>query len=149
MKIEAVDFAEYLAQIPEDRKEAFAKLREVINQHLPPGFEETILYGMPTWVVPKSIYPAGYHCDPKLPLYFTSIASQKGSVNWYANFGGDESLGEWLIAEYSKTGKKLDMGKSCVRFKRVQDIPFDLIAHVVSKTTVDQWVSYYESVVRR
>ncbi|MFM9874623.1 MAG: DUF1801 domain-containing protein [Fimbriimonadaceae bacterium] len=149
MKIEAETFDEYLAQIPEERQEAFKKLREVINQNIQPGFAEGILYNMPSWFVPKTIYPDGYHCDPKLPLYFGTIASQKNSINWYANFAGDEALKQWFLEEYAKTGHKLDMGKSCIRFKKLETIPYDLIGKVFASITVDKWVSYYESHVKK
>ncbi len=145
MMIVAENFEEYLAQIPEERREAFQKLREVIAQNINAGFEEGILYNMPSWFVPKSIYPPGYHCDPKLPLYFVSIASQKNSINWYANFGGDEDLQQWFIDEYAKTGHKLDMGKSCIRFKKLEAIPYDLIGQVTSKISVESYIAHYES----
>ncbi len=148
MKIEATNFDEYLEQIPVDRQQAFSKLREVINQNIQPGFEEGILYNMPSWFVPKSVYPAGYHCDPKLPLYFGSIASQKHSVNWYANFAGKDELRNWFIEEYAKTGHKLDMGKSCIRFKNLESIPYDLIGKVFASITIDEWISHYDAVIR-
>lgn len=148
MTIVAADFSEYLSLIPEDRRDAFARLRAVINEHLGDGFEEGMLYNMPSWFVPFENYPKGYHCDPKIPLYYTSIASQKNSINWYANFAGDESLKEWFVTEFARTGHRLDMGKSCVRFKKLEQIPFDLIGQVVAKTPMEKWVAHYEANVR-
>ena len=151
MQSSATTPQEYLASLPEQRKEAMAKLRQVINDNLPAGFEEIMIYGMLGWVVPHSIYPDGYHCDPKLPLSFINIASQKNFIALY-HFGiyADPNLMEWFVAEYPNYVKtKLDMGKGCVRFKKPETIPYELIGQVVSKITVQQWITLYETKVKR
>jgi uncharacterized protein YdhG (YjbR/CyaY superfamily) len=139
--------AEYIAAIPEERREVFTKLRETIQENIPDGFQEGMSYGMIGFVVPHSIYPSGYHCDPKLPLPFVSIASQKNFIALYhMGIYADPDLLEWFVTEYPKHCKtKLDMGKSCIRFKKPADIPFALIAKLMQKVSVDDWVDVYES----
>ena len=146
MKIESNNIKEYIENLPDDRKIVIEKLREIINQNLPKGFQETISYGMIGWVVPHSIYPAGYHCDPKLPVPFLSIASQKNFVAVYhMGIYADEKLLNWFVLEYPKHCKrKLDMGKSCIRFKKIEEIPFELIGELCEKMSVEQWVQLYE-----
>ena len=142
--------AAYFEGLPEERKAAMLALRKVIADNLPTGFEERICYNMPSFVVPHSIYPAGYHCDPKLPLSFISIASQKNYIvmhhlGLYAN----TTLLEWFTTEYAKrVPSKLDMGKGCVRFKKPDLIPFDLIADLASKVSPQQYIEFYESAFR-
>lgn len=140
-----------IAAIADERKSAVEKLRQTILQNLPEGFEETVSYGMISYVVPHSIYPKGYHCDPKIPLPFLSFASQKNSINLYhMGIYAEKSLYDWFIHEYPKhTSQKLDMGKSCIRFKKVNDIPLDLIATLVQKMTPKQWVELYEQAFRK
>lgn len=147
MKIEANNPEEYLKNIPEARQVSFRKLRNTIVENLPKGFEETMSYGMIGYVVPHSIYPSGYHCNPKLPLPFISIASQKNFIAFYhMGLYANQNLFEWFVKEYPKYSKyKLDMGKSCVRFKKVDDIPFDLLATLVQKISVEKWIEQYES----
>ncbi|GAB4149960.1 MAG: DUF1801 domain-containing protein [Bacteroidia bacterium] len=137
---------EYLKTLPEDRKDAFLELRNVILKNLPKGFEETISYGMIGYVVPHSVYPPGYHCDPKLPLPFVSIASQKNFIALYhMGIYADQALLEWFTNEYPKHSKaKLDMGKSCIRFKKPDQIPFKLIGELMKKISVKEWISIYE-----
>ncbi len=137
---------EYIDQIPEDRKEAMQRLRQVILENLPEGFIEEINYGMIGYVVPHSIYPSGYHCNPKLPLPFIAIASQKNFIALYhMGVYANPALYEWLVEEYPKHSKaKLDMGKSCMRFKKPEQIPFELIGQLVSKMTVEDWIQCYE-----
>ena len=132
--------------LPEDRKIAMQKLREVINANLPGGFDERISYGMIGWVVPHSAYAPGYHCDPKLPLPFLSIASQKNFIAVYhMGIYASKDLLDWFTAEYPKHVKtKLDMGKSCIRFKKPEAIPFGLIGELVSKMTMEDWINLYE-----
>lgn len=138
---------EYLTQIPEDRREAIAKLRKTIQKNLPKGFTEMMNYGMPSYVVPHSTYPNGYHCDPKLPLPFLSFASQKNFVALYhMGVYADPKLLKWFTEEYAKrVPGKLDMGKSCVRFKKPEQIPFELLGELCSKMTVKDWIGMYES----
>jgi len=140
-----------LASLPEDRKDAMQKLRDTIVQHLPEGFSEGMGYGMLGWAVPHSAYPSGYHCDPKLPLPFLSIASQKNFIALYhMGLYADTKLYEWFVTEYPKYSKfKLDMGKSCIRFKKPEAIPYELIGQLVSKMTMPQWIEIYESNLKK
>lgn len=142
---------EYIAELPEERTIAVQKLRDTIKKNLPKGFEETMSYGMIGYVVPHSIYPDGYHCSPELPLPFINIASQKNFIALYhSGMYADEKLLNWFVSEYPKyVSTKLDMGKSCVRFKKVDQIPFKLIAELVQKMSVQDWIGKYESAVKR
>lgn len=142
---------EYFATLPEDRRDAMAQLRKVIKKNLPKGFQEVMNYGMPGYVVPHKIYPAGYHCDPKLPLPFLGLASQKNSINFYhMGIYADPKLLNWFITEFPKhSKKKLDMGKSCVRFKKPEDIPFGLLGELVSKMSPQDWIALYEKNLKR
>lgn len=151
MTYEATSPAEYIAQIPDDRKPAFEKLRNIIKQNLPNGFEEGMLYKMPGFYVPLSKYPDGYHCQPNTPLPFISLASQKNSINLYhSGIYAKKELHDWFVKEYPKHAKyKLDMGKSCIRFKRLDDIPFDLIAKLCQKMHVDEWIDIYEKAIKK
>lgn len=151
MQYEANTPEEYIEMIPEDRKGPISKLREVILKNLPEGFEEGITYKMIGYYVPHSIYPSGYHCDPKLPLPFMSIASQKNFIGVYhMGVYSNKELYDWFVEEYGKRCKyKLDMGKSCVRLKRIDDIPYELIGELASKVTVEEWISWYEKSIKR
>lgn len=137
---------EYISQLPEDRQKVMNRLRQTILENLPKGFEETMSYGMIGYVVPHTIYTDGYHCDPKLPLPFMSIASQKNFIALYhMGIYADTELYNWFVGEYSKAiSTKIDMGKSCIRFKKLEAIPFDLIAKLCTKITVKQWINLYE-----
>lgn len=141
----------YIEQIADDKRDATSKLRDTLLQNLPTGFQETIGYGMIGYVVPKSTYPAGYHCDPKLPLPFISIAAQKNFIALYhMGIYADPELLEWFTTEYAKHSKtKLDMGKSCIRFKKPDAIPFDLIAQLAQKISVSDWIARYEENLKR
>ena len=143
--------SEYLANLPEDRREAFNKIRQVVLSSLPEGFEECMNYGMIGYVVPHSIYPSGYHCDPKLPLPFMNLASQKNFIAFYhMGIYGNPELMNWFVNEFPNYSKaKLDMGKSCVRFKKMNEIPFELIGELVKKMTVADWVNQYESLYKK
>ncbi|MEO0480494.1 MAG: DUF1801 domain-containing protein [Planctomycetota bacterium] len=140
----------YIDSLPDDRKAAVKKLRTVIRKNLPKGFKETINYGMPSYVVPHSKYPGGYHCTPELPLPFLSFASQKGFVALYhMGIYADAKLMKWFEKEYPKhVSTKLDMGKSCIRFKKIEIIPFELIGELVSKMSVEDWITLYEKNVK-
>lgn len=146
MTYDAKNIEEYLELIPIDRKEPIQKLREVILENLPKGFEEVIGYGMPGYVVPHSIFPEGYHCDPKLPLPFMGFASQKNFIAFYhMGIYANQELMDWFVNEYQKYSKlKLDMGKSCIRFKKINEIPYQLIGELVSKVTVEDWIQTYK-----
>ena len=141
---------EYIDQLPEDRKDPISKLRKIINQNIDKGFSEEINYGMIGWVVPHSLYPSGYHCDPKLPLPFLSIASQKHFVAVYhMGIYASPKLLDWFVSEYLKhCSNKLDMGKSCIRFKKIENIPYNIIGELVSKMSADEWIKLYESNVK-
>ena len=146
MQTQASTPDEYVEKLPEDRKELIQKLRNTIKKVLPKGFEEVVSYGMLGYVVPHSIYPKGYHCDPKQPLPFMALASQKNHIGFYhMGIYADEKLLNWFTTNYPKHCKtKLDMGKSCVRFKKPENIPFELLSELVQKMTVNDWVQLYE-----
>ena len=151
MQSKALTPEEYLFNLPEDRKEVIHKLRSIIKENLPQGFEEVMSYGMLGYVVPHSIYPKGYHCDTKLPLPFINLASQKNFIALYhMGIYADTSLLEWFVTSYQKQySSKLDMGKSCIRFKKMNDIPFELIAELVAKVSVNDWIATYESAFKK
>lgn len=151
MKIKANSPDEYISALPEDRKIVLSKMREVIMENLPFGFREEMNYGMIGYVVPHDIYPPGYHCDPKLPLPFINIASQKNFVALYhMGIYVNEELLNWFKKEYSNfTTSKLDMGKSCIRFKKMDSVPFDLIGKLASKISPKQWIEEYERNIKR
>ena len=137
---------EYVDQLPDDRKKVIAKLRTTLRKNLPKGFKEEMNYNMLGYVVPHKLYPGGYHCDPKLPLPFMNLASQKNFVAVYhMGLAADAKLLNWFVKRYSKTVEgKLDMGKSCVRFKNLENIPYDLIGELATKMTPQQWIKLYE-----
>lgn len=151
MQIEASSPKEYISKIPEDRIPYFKKLRQTILDTIPRGFEEQMSYGMIGFVVPKTIYPAGYHCNTDLPLPFVNIASQKNFIALYhAGIYANKEIHDWFVSEYPKHCKrKLNMGKSCVRFKNAAEIPFELIAELLKKISVQDWISMYETSIKR
>ncbi|CAM1350944.1 DUF1801 domain-containing protein [Tenacibaculum insulae] len=151
MKYEANSVEEYIAQIPEERQVVVEKLRVIIKKNLPKGFEEGMNYNMIGYYVPHTIYPAGYHCDTSLPLPFINVASQKNSINLYhSGIYAKKEMLDWFVEEYPKHCKrKLDMGKSCIRFKKIDDIPYDLIAELCTKITVDEWIAIYETAIKK
>jgi hypothetical protein len=151
MQYKASSPEDYISQVPEERKKALQTLRKVINDNLPDGFEEGLQYGMIGYYVPHSKYPNGYHCNPKEPLPFMSFASQKNSVNLYhSGIYAKRELYDWFVNEYPKHCKeKLDMGKSCIRFKKMDHIPFKLIGELSTKLTCDEWISIYESTIKK
>ena len=146
MKAPGTTVDEILNNIPEDRAEAFIKLHEVIINNLPEGYEAAISYGGLGYVVPHSVYPAGYHCKPAEPLPFAGIASQKNSINLYhMGIYAIPELLEWFVAEYPKHSRqKLDMGKSCIRFKKMNEIPYELIGELMQKISAHEWIEIYE-----
>lgn len=147
MQSEAQTPAEYLQSLPGERKQAFTELRNVILYNLPAGFEETMSYGMLGYVVPHSLYAPGYPCDPRLPLPFINLASQKNFIALYhMGLYADSDLLSWFTASYSQHSKaKLDMGKSCIRFQ----IPFVLIGELAGKMTAHDWIALYEDKLKR
>jgi len=147
----AITIDEYCHLVPIHQAESFALLRKTILDHLPDWFVECLNYGMLGYVVPHSIYPVGYHCDPKLPLPFIGLAYQKNSINMYHMWlYADRVLMDWFISERPKhTSIKLDMGKSCIRFKNYEKISYELLEELVEKTSVQEWVSLYEESLKR
>jgi Domain of unknown function (DU1801) len=145
MQSKAETVEQYIDELPEDRKLVMSQLRKTILDNLPNGFEEMMSYGMIGYIVPHSIYPSGYHCTPKLPLPFINLASQKNFVALYMMSMADQTLADWFTNEYPKHSKaKLDMGKSCIRFKKLDQIPYQLIGEAVSKVGVNDWIDFYE-----
>ncbi|MBI1838261.1 MAG: DUF1801 domain-containing protein [Flavobacteriia bacterium] len=147
MRIEAENFEKYLDLVPEERKVPLLNLRNCIIENLPEGFEEGPGYGMIGYSIPHSIYPDGYHCTPELPLPFAGFASQKNFIALYhMGIYADPKLLQWFIEEYPKHSKsKLDMGKSCIRFKKMSDIPYQLIGELMKKITVEKYIEIYET----
>jgi Domain of unknown function (DU1801) len=147
MQSKATTVDAYLAELPKDRQKAINQLRKVIKKNLPKGFKETMGYGMLGYVVPHSKYPAGYHCNPKDPLPFMNVASQKNFIAVYhMGVYANPKLLKWFTDAHAKASpKKLDMGKSCMRYKKAEDIPYELIGELASKMTVDDWITMYES----
>ena len=151
MKPTAKTVNDYLNELPEERKVPFLKLRNCILNNLPKGFEEEISYGMLGYVVPHDTYPNGYHCKPKLPLPFINLASQKNFIALHhLGIYSNPELLAWFTAEFPKHSvQKLDMGKGCVRFKKMDQIPFDLIAELAGKMSVENWIHYYEHQLKK
>lgn len=151
MSTKATTVKEYIDQLPEDRKSAIKKLRTIIKKNLPNGYKECINYGMIGYVVPHSIYPDGYHCNPELPMPFMNVASQKNFIAIYhMGIYADPKLMKWFTTEYPKyVTTKLDMGKSCIRFKKIETIPYDLIGELASKMTTDDWIKLYEKNIKK
>ena len=151
MQSKAKTVKEYLKELPPERREAITKLRDEIVKNLPKGFEEGMGYGMMGYYVPHSIYPKGYHCTPELPLPFAGMASQKNFIAFYhMGIYANPDLLKWFVTEYPKhTKAKLDMGKSCIRFKKPENIPFKLIGALMKKMTVKDWISLYEKNLRK
>ena len=147
MKIQANSPDEYVEKVPEERRPSFERLRQTVLDHLPAGFEEVMSYGMIGYVVPHSLYPDGYHCTPALPLPFMNIANQKNFIAFYhMGIYAEPELLRWFLAEYEALNlRKLDMGKSCMRFKNWEEIPFELIGQLVSKRSPHDWIAVYES----
>ena len=150
MQSKALTAEEYLDNLPDDRKKIITQLRNTIRKNLPKGFKESMGYGMLCYVVPHSIYPPGYHCDPKLALPFISLASQKNHIAIYhMGLYGGKYL-DWFQKEWKNhSDKKLDMGKSCIRFKKPEDIPLDLIAELCTKMTPEDWIALYEQNIKK
>ena len=147
MQVKANSVNEYITQVASEKQEAVSKLRHTLIENLPEGFTEGMSYGMIGYGVSHDIYPKGYHCDPKLPLPFISIAAQKNFIALYhMGIYANQTLFDWFVNEYPNHCKsKLDMGKSCVRFKKMDDIPYQLIGELATKMTCEEWISCYEN----
>jgi len=151
MQSKAKSAESYIKELPEERQEPIIKLRQVILENLPKGMEEQMSYGMLGYVVPHSVYPDGYHCTPELPLPFMNLASQKNFIAVYhMGVYANKELLDWFVSEYPKHCKrKLDMGKSCIRFKKMEDIPYQLIGELTSKMSTEAWIQCYESQLKK
>jgi hypothetical protein len=151
MKSTAKTVQEYIDKLPADRKQAITELRKVILKNLPKGFKEEMGYGMIGYVIPHSLYPKGYHCDPSVPLPFMNIGSQKNFIALYhMGVYGSKKLLDWFVKEYPKHCKtKLDMGKACIRFKKMDDIPYKLIGELSSKITAGEWIAICDKYAKK
>lgn len=149
MQSAAKTVEQYVAELPEDRRAAIETVRKVIRKHKDKHVEEGIQYGMIGYYVPHKVYPAGYHCDPKQPLPFAALASQKNYMSLYLFCqyvrGDGNEMETWFREEWAKTGKKLNMGKSCIRFKKAEDLALDLVAEVLRRTSLDVFIEQYEA----
>ncbi len=144
----ATSVKDYLAELPEDRRAAIQAVRDVILKNLDKDFEEGMQYGMIGYYVPHSVYPPGYHCDPRQPLGFAHLASQKNYMALYLMcLYGDPNVLKWFEAEWKKTGKKLDMGKSCVRFKKLDDLALGVIGEAIRQVTARKYIDICERAV--
>ena len=141
----------YINSLPIDRKESVNKIIKVVEENIPVGYTKVMNYSMPSFVIPHSIYPAGYHVTPDLPLPFIGVASQKNHIGFYhMGLYGDSKLLDWFISEYPKHCKsKLDMGKSCIRFKKMDNISYELLAELSKKMTIQDWINIYEKNIKR
>lgn len=154
MQSKAATVAEYLAQLPPDRREALEAIRRVILENLDPEIEERMSYGMIGYCIPHRVYPAGYHCDPKMPLPYAGLASQKGHMSLYLTFmycgcldeGGraNARAGNWFTDAWKATGKKLDMGAACIRFKRLEDVPLEVVGEAIQRVSARAFIEQYE-----
>lgn len=149
MQSKATTVEQYLAELPEDRREALQAVRAVVLRNLPKGYEEGMQYGAISYFVPHSVYPTGYHCDPKQPLPFAGLASQKNHMAISLMCIYDNAEHEtWFREAWARNGKKLDMGKSCVRFKKVDDVPLTVIGQAIKRVPAKKFIEYYESAVK-
>lgn len=149
MQSKASDVASYLKELSSDRRSAIEAVRAVILKNIDSGFQECMQYGMIGYSVPHSIYPNGYHCDPKQPLSFAALASQKNYMSLYVcSAYGDPEIDQWIRSEFQKAGKKLDMGKCCIRFKSIEDLPLEVIAQLFKRITLVEYVNRYEAMLR-
>lgn len=143
-------FDEYIAAVPEERRDALSKLVQTIRENIDPKFSEAYLYGMIGWVISKDMYPAGYHVDPSLPISFLGVANQKHYIALYhMGLYADPDLLKWFTDEYAKTGEKLNMGKSCIRFKKMDKIPYVLIGQLAGKMNLDDYLALYTANTKR
>jgi hypothetical protein len=150
MRSDAHTPEDFIASLPEDRKAVMIKIREAIRHNLPEGFQEGMAYGMLGYCVPHALYPPGYHANPAQPLPFISVASQKAGITFYHMGLYAGALLDWFVTEWPKhSTRKLDMGKSCVRFKRLEDVPIGLIGELCTKMTPAEWIDRYESTLKR
>ncbi len=144
MQNRADQFEAYLSALPDSRSEPFRQLLSVIREHIDPGFVEVFDYGMPGWAVPFTRHPAGYHCDSTIPVPFLSIANQKQHIAVYhMGLTLDPEQHDWFVQTYAKTGMKLNMGKSCIRFTRMDSIPYGIIGELAGRITLEAYLERY------
>jgi uncharacterized protein YdhG (YjbR/CyaY superfamily) len=149
MNSTATSVDQYIAELPDERRDAFVRLFSIIRQNIDPKFTEAIGYGIPGWDISKAVYPPGYHVEPTLPVPFLGVANQKHYIALYhMGLYADQDLLNWFTTEYSKTGQKLDMGKSCIRFKKMDKIPYALIAELAGKMSLDEYLALYTANLR-
>jgi Domain of unknown function (DU1801) len=149
MQSKAASVEQYLSALPADRRAALEAVRKVIRANLDKEYEEGMQYGMISYYVPHRVFPAGYHCDPKQPLMFAALASQKNYMSMYLMcVYGHGPSSEWFREAWAKAGKKLDMGKACVRFKRVEDLALDVIGEAIRRVPVKTYLHQYEEARR-
>ncbi len=149
MQSKATTVQQYLDELPDDRRVAISVVRQVMRKNLPKGFEEGIQYGMIGYYVPHSVYPDGYHCNPKEPLPYASLASQKNHMSIYLMcIYGEEKHRKWFVDAWKESGKKLDMGKSCVRFKKLEDVPLQVVGQAIQRVTVKKYIDVYETAMK-
>jgi hypothetical protein len=148
MQSKAATVKEYLAELPDDRRKALEAVRKVVRKNLDKAYVEGMQYGMVGYYVPHKVYPPGYHCDPKQPLPFAGMASQKNHMSLYlfCVYNNPELLA-WFQKAVAKSGKKLDMGKSCIRFKKLEDLPLEVIGEAVRRVPVKDFVAHYEKAI--
>ena len=150
MQSKATTVKQYLAELPEDRRAPMEAVRKTVLKNIDKGFEEGMQYGMIGWYVPHKIFPAGYHCDPKQPLPFACLASQKNYMSLYLMPAYGEDAGEsWFRDQWAKTGKKLDMGKCCIRFRKLEDLALDVIAEAIRRVPLKTHLEHYETVLKK
>lgn len=138
---------QYVNELPEDRREVFEAIRATINKNIDKKFEAGMQYGMPAWYVPHALYPEGYHCDPKQPLPFASMANQKGHIGLYLFcVYQDPAVHDWFVAAWKASGKKLDMGKACVRVKKLDDVPLEVLGQLFKKVKAKDFISTYDAI---
>ena len=148
MKNTAKTVDEYVKGLPEDRREAISAVRKVILKNLPKGYHECMSYGMIGYVVPHSVYPKGYHCNPKLPLPFVNLGSQKNHMALHLMcIYLDAETNQWFRKAWEKTGRKLDGGKGCIRFKRLEDVPLEVVGQLIARIPVADYIALTESVI--
>ncbi|HTI71355.1 MAG TPA: DUF1801 domain-containing protein [Candidatus Limnocylindria bacterium] len=141
---------EYLQSVPEEQRLVLGAVRETILRHLPQGYEERMVYGMIGYVVPHSLYPAGYHCNPKDPLAYATLGSQKNHLSLYLmTVYGDPAIAKWFTEAWNATGRKLDMGKACVRFKKLEDVPLEIIGQVIARVSVKDYIARVEAILKK
>src|SRR5258708_21802298 len=146
MQSKATTVDQYLAELPDDRREALAAVRRVILKNLDKDYEEGMQYGMIGYYVPHHVYPAGYHCDPRQPLAFATLGSQKNYMSLYLMcVYGSAEHSKWFREAWAKTGKKLDMGKSCVRFKKLEDLALDVIGEAIRRVPAKKYIEHFEA----